>query len=91
MTDLREELARALHPIQAVSFDECDTVTRGVYYKVADGLLPIVSRAVAAEREACAKAAETVPIETYASPPYIAQTQQARVTIVAAIRARRDV
>lgn len=64
---LREELARALHPIEAVSFDQCDSVTQAIYRKVADGLLPIIERARAEERERCAKVAEELRHPDYSS------------------------
>lgn len=87
--DLREEMARALlaklHP--TAQWDEISNAWKDAYLSQADALLHIIDRVRAEERERCAKVADTVPIETYASPPYIAQAKQVRLTVAAAIRA----
>lgn len=57
---------------------------------VAEIIKKIIQRVRAEERERCARVAATAPIETYASPPYIAQAKQVRLTVAAAIRALGD-
>lgn len=100
MTPLREELARAINKTRPPTCDhpqcsctyECERHDdmADSYLDAVDAILPILTREVAAARKAAieeaAKCAEDVPVECYASDPYIRQTKHTRTTIAAAIR-----